>query len=542
MKKTTKLIATVLASSTLGASLAACDGSKIKDDPNILQTYACDLGYGTDWLNAILDAFAEKDWVKEKYPNLTIAEPRTNSVQTFATTTIEAGKKSNPYDVLFGVVYANVDSLAGSGKTLELTDVLFNQKVPGEDVYYKDKMNESSRLACKRVNLSNPNEERYWITHWAGGMDSIIYNETILQQFDLSVPKTTDQFLEICQTIKDNERKENNKYNKGYSIVQSDTDARYWSSLFPVWWAQYDGIQTYLNFWNGISAGRYSNAIFNETGRLESWKFMEEVLDSTKGYRDPSSGNYTFMQAQTAFLQGNSVFHANGDWFANEMNTTIKNLTEGNEIGGVFKTMRLPIISALGVKLGITDRELSAVVDYVDGELSEVPTINSTKNYTVEYIVERVKEARSVNHSIGPAHQAMIPSYAEAKDVAVDFLRFMATDEALLIYMQQTNGAALPFDYDVRRNSPETYASFSPIAQTVIDFKYNPIFTVYTLPTDESFPLKQYGGVKASVYGDPYMNFVSSVGKYSAQKIFDDTKAYWTTARFNEALAKAGLD
>lgn len=531
----------VLAVTTLGTSLAACGGPEVKDDPNVLQTYACDLGYGTDWLPAILDAFAQKDWVKEKYPNLTIAKPVTNTVRTFAINCFEAGQKSNPYDVLFSM--ENVDALSATGKTLELTDSVFNQKVPGEDILYKDKMNNSARLACKYLDQSNlEGADRYYYTHWAGGMDSIIYNETILSQFDLSVPKTTDELINACAVIKENEGKDNGKYKKGYSIIQSDTDANYFSYLFPVWWAQYDGIQTYLNFWNGLSDGRYSNQIFEETGRLESMKVMEEVLDSVNGYRDTASSNYEFMQAQTAFLQGNGVFHANGDWFTNEMNTTVKTLTQRGEMGGVFKTMRPPVVSALGKKLGITDAELSAVVDYVDGERSEIPTINSSRGYTAEQIVARVTEARSVNHSIGPAHQAVIPSYSEAKDVAVDFLRFMATDEALLIYMQKTNGASLPFNYDVKTKSPETYASFASTAQSVIDFKYNPVFEVYSLPTDESFPLNKYGGLKAIIYGDVYMNFVSSVGKYSAQKIFDDTKAFWTTAKFNEALAKAGLN
>ncbi len=38
-----------------------------------------------------------------------------------------------------------------------------------------------------------------------------------------------------------------------------------------------------------------------------------------------------------------------------------------------FKIMRLPIISELGVKLGITDEELSALVDYVGGEVDAIP-------------------------------------------------------------------------------------------------------------------------------------------------------------------------
>ena len=42
-----------------------------------------------------------------------------------------------------------------------------------------------------------------------------------------------------------------------------------------------------------------------------------------------------------------------------------------------------------------------------------------------------------------------IPVYATATTAAKEFLKFMATDTAIEIYLEATRGSILPFDYDV---------------------------------------------------------------------------------------------
>lgn len=542
-KKVTKLVSLLAAFGMTLPTLASCSGggglgggSKAPEGEHVLQVYCTEAGYGVEWLKALLDLFKEQAWVKEKYPNLQIPYPTTNDVRSFPQSMIEAGKKTNSYDLLFGI---GANSLGGTdSELLNLAEGVYNTTVPGEDVLYKDKLATSLLQSHKYTNLSNLDSEEYYFTSWIGGMSSFVYNETILQSFGLDVPKTTDEFISVCATIKANEGKDNGKYNKGSSILQS-ADADYWQYAFPNWWAQYDGIDGYNNFYNGIYNNRYSVDIFKMPGRLESLKVIETLLDYDSGYLDKATFNYQFMQAQTAFLQGNDAFFFTGDWFTNEMRGIYQELEANNQLGGSFRMMRMPIVSALGTKLGITDAELSAIVDYIDGETATAPSFTSTVGMSNDAVIERVREARSINFSLSSVHVGFIPKYAEGKEVALDFLRFMATDIANEEYTKVTS-SPLYFDYNLKEKAPNVYNALPQMAKDSVDFFQNASFEAYTLRDAASYPLAQYGGLSA-LATTHYFQILSAQNGSTAQKMFDDTIAMWSTEKFNQALGSAGV-
>lgn len=541
-KKATKLLSFLMSLGLIFSCFAGCNnknpgpGGK-GDDAQTLQVYCTEAGYGVEWLHALLNLFKEQDWVKEKYPNLQIPYPTTNDVRSFPSSMLTAGEKTNKFDLFFGI---DLNSLGGpDSELLNLSEGVYNTTVPGESVLYKDKLAKSLVETHKYNNLANPNSEEYYFASWIGGMSSFVYNETILQSFGIDVPKTTDEFIAACATIKANEGLDNGKYNKGSSIVQSLTDADYWQYAYPNWWAQYDGIDGYNNFYSGIYNGRYSVDIFKMPGRLESLKVMEVLLDYDNGYLNKDSFNYQYMQAQTSFLQGNDVFHFNGDWFTNEMASTYRELEASNQLGGSFRMMRMPVISALGIKLGITDAELSAIVDYIDGETQTAPSFTSTKGMSNNAVIERVREARSLNFSLASVHVGCIPKYAQGKEVAMDFLRFMATDIANVEYTRVTS-SPLYFDYSLKESAPEVYNALPQTAKDSIDFFQNSTFNVYTLRKDSSYQLVQYGSL-SSLATTHYTQILSAKDGGSAQQLFDDTIALWTKEKFNQALARAGL-
>ena len=41
-------------------------------NPSTLDIFATNAGYGIDWINDSIKEFKELDWVKEKYPDLTV--------------------------------------------------------------------------------------------------------------------------------------------------------------------------------------------------------------------------------------------------------------------------------------------------------------------------------------------------------------------------------------------------------------------------------------------------------------------------------------
>ena len=533
MKKSVSLLLGSLMATAAIFPAVGCGQKQIPDTEETLQIYCWQGGYGTDWCDALIEAFKNQDWVKEKYPNLNILAPTYNDNYSFAPSRMSSGDR-NTYDLLFS---AGLNQYYGpSGEALDLTDCVYNTMVPGENVLWKDKENQSYKVSHKYYDLTDMSAERYYCTPWAAGMGAIIYNETALTGLGLDVPNTTDELVATCVAIMENKGATDGTYNKGFSFLQSRDAGEYFEYLFPIWWAQYEGVERYNDFWNGIDNNRYSANIFLQEGRERALDVFQEILDYDKGYLGLDSFNLEFMPQQLAFLKGEGVFHVNGDWFENEM----RELTKNETITDTFKTMRTPIISALGEKLGITDAQLSALVDYVDG-VAEKPEFSSITGYTEAEVIEAVTEARTIVQSNGAGHQAAIPKNATGKNVAIDFLRFMATDIAQEAYMKATGGNSLPFTYNAKVQNPELYQSFSTIHQSRLDYFSNGLYEPYTLPDNNSFPLYSYSDLTAFSDMTLYRTFSAKGNKKTPADFMRETIEVWTDSKWDRALTAAGI-
>ena len=82
MKKRISKIVTMMLVAILSIGAFGCFGGKVADDEQTLQIYCNDSGYGVDWCDAMIEAFKEQDWVKEKYPELKIPKPTYNDIST----------------------------------------------------------------------------------------------------------------------------------------------------------------------------------------------------------------------------------------------------------------------------------------------------------------------------------------------------------------------------------------------------------------------------------------------------------------------------
>ena len=525
------------------AVLSGC-GKKVPDTEETLEVYVLDAGYGVNWCDDLLELFKQQEWVKEKYPNLQVVFTY-NNVRSYGSSRLEAGSRSNTIDLLFDIDLNKYNYAGPTGDFEDLTDSVYNSTVPGEgDVKWIDKSTDSYDKSNLYADVTGTLEgDHYYMTSWVDGMVGFLYNETLLNNLNIEVPRTTDQLLKACETIKSTVNNPLNTTENGYCFIQGKENT-YWDYLHDIWWAQYEGIENYRNFWNGYDAATHtrSTKIFDQRGKLETLKVYESLLDYNKGYYNPSSSTYNFIQAQTLFLQGKAAFCVNGDWFDNEMRPYAEQIKKENGRIDTIKMMRTPIVSALGEKLGITDDELSAIVDYVDGTTAQEPEFTSTKSIAKNKVINAVREARTVIYSLGPNHNAAIPKYANGKKVAIDFLRFMATDVANEQFIKTTNGVTLPFDYDVKTKNPTLYESLSPLQKSRLDYFASDKYETYTLPSTLSFPLAKYGGLKANV-NEYYLSVFAAKGNTTmAQDIIDATKQAWTDSKWRTACNNAGLN
>ena len=558
---TTKRTLALVCALTAGASTFAGCAKKTADNEQVLEILLWDAGYGVQWCSDLLDAFKQENWVKEKYPNLEIVFT-SDSDNSMIGTKINAGERANTVDLFFGTgmsIYEGTDS-TGYAMMSDLTETVYNQKVPGEEITVKDKMDEGYRESIRfyeKGQDSNSSDVPFkaYAFPWASGMDSILYNADHLKAINMEVPLTTDQLVESCQTIvEDKPFTYNSQANGDYAILTSSS-GHYWYDLYPSWWAQYEGIKEYYNFFNGVANNRISADVHRQKGKLYSLEVLEKVLDWDNGYLYQKRTGLEFMQAQTKFIEGEGVFYSNGDWFAKEMEETVKDVEELKGVKYDIRMMPLPIISKIIEKTpSIPDDEtLRAVIRAIDNgnETIQMAKMDNVKGYELlsgvtETDYEIILQARGIVHSLGSTHRALVPSYAKGKEIAFDFLRFMATDNAQEIYMGATGGASLPFEYDVERKNPDLYAQLLPIEKDRLNMEYNAVYETTVLPDPQTFPLVKWGEM-TPIYSLGGMNiiayFASKDAQGTAQQIYDnDIKYYIDGGNFNACRDRAGLN
>ena len=127
------------------------------------------------------------------------------------------------------------------------------------------------------------------------------------------------------------------------------------------------------------------------------------------------------------------------------------------------------------------------------------------------------------------------------KNVAVDFLRFMATDVAQEAYLEETKGNSLPFTYNVKEKNPVLYNSISSIHQSRLDYFYNGLYETYTLPYESAFPLYNYGGLTPFVNMNLYTTLSSSSNQDTPEDFMEDTIKEWNEDKWTRALKAAGI-
>lgn len=559
-KNTTKRALALVCALTAGASAFAGCGGKKEDTEQTLELLLWDAGYGVEWCEKILEAFQAEAWVQEKYPNLDVIFTA-DSDSTLLSTKISAGEKGNTVDIFFGSGMSRYEGKDSSGKEMmaDLTETVYNTLVPGENVTVKDKMDDSYvqsiRYYEKGQDSNSPDVPfKAYSFPWVGGMDSIMYNADHLKTIGAEVPLTTDQFLATCEKIVSEKPYEYNLQANGDYAIMTSSSGHYWYNLYPTWWAQYEGMEEYYNFCNGVANNRISADIHRQKGKLYSLEVFGEILEWDNGYVYQKRTGLDFMQAQTRFVEGEGVFYSNGDWFAKEMEQTVKDVEEIKGVKYDIRMMQVPVVSKIIEKTPSipNDETLQAVIRAIDNGSDSIQLAkqDNCKGYELlagvtEEDYQTVLAARGIVHSTGATHRALVPSYAKGKEIAFDFLRYMATDKAQEIYIEYTGGSSLPFEYDVQRKNPELYEKLLPIGKDYMHIKYNTVCGMNVLPDPNSFPLMKWGEMKPvySLVGNSLVAyFASKESTGTAQQVYDDDiKYYIDGGNFNLCRDRAGL-
>lgn len=420
---------------SLGAlSLAGCGGKgdSISGDPDkgTIEITVAKLGYGTDWLNALAKAYHEKTGVGFNIHEL-VGQAGIEAIQTemesLASSTDLFITRPKNY---FKMVYSGAVKAQGQTYPCALADLT--------DVYTTPYEGENGATILSKMDSQFSNyfnvEGKYYGLPWGNDIMGVVRNLNVWNKLGLTdedIPNTTDELFSLADKVK----------KQGVAPFIYSYSDEYYSTIVPIWFAQYEGSASMANWYNGRDpSGQETYNIYSYDGMVKSLEILQKLLDAKNGYQHESSKTLPFTSMQGYFLRDQALFCVNGSWLETEMGSNYKDSN--------IDYIPTPIVSSLSEKMSYydaskqaeNDKKLSALVDYVEGRASALP------EGTTEGDADIVRDAKTSASYIrgGHDHNMLVPSYSDQIDNVKDFLRFVYSDEGLNIYHKVMNGGTLP--------------------------------------------------------------------------------------------------
>ena len=529
MKKIFRKAVCALMALVMTVPLAACGGGEGERkqpkydpvSPDSIKIVVSNLGFGVEWAYDIAAAFMTT------HPGKSVTvEPTVMSAALISQ--LEAG--SNIGDIAM----FNDDALWKKwrlGVMTQLDDVV-SATPDGETQTIAEKMNHTLIEAYRQA------DDHFYSVPWINENGGFVYNKTSLNTLlgagNWTLPKTTHEMLALCERI---------KTAGGYGFV--------WNSAYlghEVFAAQYNGLETdekYRDglYWTGSEWKLSDNAqcVGQNTGYLRTLGFWEKVI---KSYSHQYSQNMTHIYAQSAWsgipYAGDSklsVFMPNGDWTYNETKDYLDEtqaevgfmrapvLSDMVETLELYREGSTPFAALSAEKQNEYDAVLRAVIDWVDGgETGAIPTYKGSAVSAAD--LARIRSARQL---IGGKCQAeaFIPANSTKKELAKEFLIFMASDMAIDLFSKATYGLS-PFI------GPENYGN----VQFDVPFMQDVLNELIAAPVKV---VHRYNALRQAGYFLPkHYSFSGGLSIKSAQKFFEDEITRFQTD-WSVILQNAGL-
>lgn len=474
----------------MALSMVGCGGSDKKkvdnsvEDTKNLVIMAGEGGYGIEYLKELVKAFEKKN--EGVHVDLQLVARNSNAMS-------EAIKdaEGNDVDLFFGMMPAaqaeNLKHSWNGEQALRDLTYLYDSQIPGEDITLGEKINPTAKIFCQtegRMTEDTSDDVYYGVPGLVGPM-GLYYNETVINnalgEGNWEVPNTSDELIALCARLKEKDV---------HFLMPGGLDG-YSRSLFLTWWAQYEGYENFLKFFEGTGYDtskdrevENSYYIFQQPGRKASFEASYELVSYKNGYSLPNSVEINVSvlnEYQTRFFMSKNklAFYPTGSWLGNEVKSE-----NGMEYDSQIKMMKSPVISSIIESTDsysgsddkrlpniTSDAILSQVVDYVDGK-GELPA-----GVTQEE-AEIVREARNTTACLGESACIVAPAYSNAKTLADQFLLFMASDEGIQIIKDNTYGSFAPYSYEYSDLDAleQSIAEVVKDAVYVDNVKYSPIF------------------------------------------------------------------
>lgn len=436
--KTLKKLLCLMLSLGLAVSASACiGGNKNQGKKGTLSIASFEGGYGATWAQALADAY------KVHNPEAEVEVDCNPLVREDAVTAFQTNISSVDIYFIDGLSIGNYcetyQSLADISEVYNSTPKAGDKE---EDILIKDKIRPEIVPEMMYCGDQEEYQNKYYTVPSPSGPCSLILNTDALNMVfgegNWSEPRTTDELFALCDAIAAKKAKvEIAGVNYTiYPFIYSGEALEYWRYLYYPWIAQYGGIEAWNDMITVKKNGVYDQSAYQPDGKLQAYEKLEKLIKRSNGYCDGTSMNNKFNQSQKYFLQGRACMYITGDWLEREM--------EGStEYKAELKMVKTPIISDLsaklegqyGVSLGSTAAEKDALLANVVSAIDEGKT--SYDGVSAD-VFEAIKEARAITFTLANSAIGAVPAVSVNKDMAIDFLRFMYSDEGIEIVLRES--------------------------------------------------------------------------------------------------------
>ena len=528
MKLRKFLLPLVTATTALLAVTGCTQSVKVGGEATI-QIKSYKAGYGTDFLHEMISKY------QEAHPEISFEIVEESALLDGEKTAAEiAIPKKNQIDLYF-ITGLDVNYLVKRSSSilnkrdvtlLEPLDDIFEGKAVGLDGKEEEETIKSRFFGGFEELIRYEGEFPKWrgtifTLPWADASTGLFVNKKVLDKYNVEIPLTSNEFTAAVQTIYSNGASQDN-----YPFSWGGANAAgYWQYLYETWFAQYTGVEQFNNFMNCDPGNgkivEEGYKVYEDVGILKTLEAMFDILDLN--YSPKGSRSKTHMEAQTEFFTGRTAFMIDGDWILNEMKR------DYYEYGKDIIMIGAPILSSIGEEIGITDAQLHDLVVMIDEHKTNAEIKAVISSLTDEQIA-RVVAARSVHDTVGAGHQIVIPSYADAKEAAKDFVRFFYSNDGCRIFRNFAN-ANLPLSYKIEDG--DTNTPFQQSLDKIRNYDNPTIVTsVASFNGVRSTPTPPLYTFNYSAWATPYtfmyimIDKASSNPAFTPEKIFTEEKNY----------------
>lgn len=402
------------------------DGNKVYKDTyegkEIIKIDFFDTGYGKDWLYE-----TAKDFVYENEEYALVLNADSSLVSTMPTK-LETGK--NLSDLYF-TPHFDWEKYISQDSILPLDDV-YETKPDGEDGKTIEEKMEPSYIETNRFEQNG--EEHYYVLPWTKLITGIAYNSELFERYDIEVPKTMEEFDEVCETIIEKSTAEGKRI---APFVASGRTLGYFDFMCMNLWIQRSGLDAVKEFFAFGDVEVFNPAKEPYKGYVSAWKDFAKYFgpDGFSKYCLSGSMSKEVYDAQRDLINGEAAMMINADWLEREMINLV------DETGFKMKLMQFPVVS------------------------------DAKKDENGNYI--------SVNYG-ADANFIFIPKKASNPEGAKEFLIFMHKENSLQTFTKVT-GSFRPFEYDVESLRSELSAFSNSVldislacSETYVDYPTGP--------------------------------------------------------------------